>query len=677
MQHADAHAGETTNGGEAFPRPRLEVVPGRRGLPTGGTLDMLVTVSVDFPAAEVDRKPLNVALVVDRSGSMSGAPLAAAKQAAEVAVGMLMPGDRVAVVAYETGVDVVVPATVIGARDDLRRIVGPIRAIRSGGTTALFAGWAEGLSQVLSDADEGVAPGTSDEALQRIVLLTDGMANVGPSSLAEIGPDVAEAARLGVSTTTLGFGVSYDEDLLRGMADAGLGEYVYIEDASQLVSVFERELAGLSALRGRNVRLRVGGAEARLALVGRAMVPGMGSGPGSVAPPDQGELALPDLVAGLPRELLVRARFDADGAVAVSGGAPKLVLAWDDVLTGEHDEQTRALDLPWVDATTFARLPEDDRVVAMVHAARLAAIKERAAEAARRRDFQEARSVMGLAKGVLARMPAGAERERQTSEIHTLEQQLQDREFEKLSHMSAQFNRSWRASAEPKKLAAMAAAESDWRAQKAALAGQPFAGDAGQATGTAGVRRRRGGERPVAHEVVWTRRDGAPMQVQVVVGDITTQAVDAIVNSSNRGLFGTSGVDGAIHRRGGPQLTEATRSIGGIDYGQAVFTPGFTLPATFVIHTATPPWGATGDELSTLARCYSEAFDLAGQLGVRSIALPAIGTGAYQYPVAEAARVAVEQAKAWVTGRSDGIELVRFVVMGRDATEAYRNVLGA
>src|SRR5690606_27741027 len=200
------------------------------------------------------------------------------------------------------------------------------------------------------------------------------------------------------------------------------------------------------------------------------------------------------------------------------------------------------------------------------------------------------------------------------------------------------------------------------RAEQKRAGGTPGGTPPGTPAGTPAGPDPMGGPRPTAgrsrvgvapaaaQEVVWARGDGALVRVQLVVGDITEQAVDAIVNSSNRGLFGKAGVDGAIHRRGGPQLTEATRSIGGIDYGQAVFTPGFALPTTYVIHTATPPWGATGDELSTLARCYQEVFDLAGQLGVRSIALPAIGTGTYRYPVAEAARVAVEQAQAWVMG---------------------------
>ena len=142
---------------------------------------------------------------------------------------------------------------------------------------------------------------------------------------------------------------------------------------------------------------------------------------------------------------------------------------------------------------------------------------------------------------------------------------------------------------------------------------------------------------------------------------ITDQGVDAIVNSSNRGLFGASGVDGAIHRRAGPALKAATQAVAPINFGEAVFTSGYDLPAQYVIHTATPPWGATGKELQLLAQCYEAALALADRLGVKSIALPAIGTGAYGYPAVEATRAAATVVNTWLTSRGS-FETVRFVV---------------
>ena len=161
----------------------------------------------------------------------------------------------------------------------------------------------------------------------------------------------------------------------------------------------------------------------------------------------------------------------------------------------------------------------------------------------------------------------------------------------------------------------------------------------------------------------------------MVVGDVTRQAVDAIVNPTNRGLFGTAGVDGAVHRRGGPELTAACRELGGIDYGQAVVTPGFRLPAARVIHTTTPPWkGGAADELATLEAAYAACFDVARRLRLRSLALPAIGTGAYGYPPDAATEVAVRVAVRELL-RSPTLELVRFVAFDRDMAARYERAV--
>jgi O-acetyl-ADP-ribose deacetylase len=170
------------------------------------------------------------------------------------------------------------------------------------------------------------------------------------------------------------------------------------------------------------------------------------------------------------------------------------------------------------------------------------------------------------------------------------------------------------------------------------------------------------------------RGDGNAAAIQIAIGDLTGEAVDAIVNSSNRGLFGTTGVDGAIHRRGGRRLTDATRAIGGIDYGEAVFTLGFDLPATYVIHTATTPWDASGQAVATLRRCYEATLSVVERLAIKSLAIPAIGTGAYGYPLDEAAGVAVSTIVPWLRGRGRA-DVVRFVVGDRATAAAYRRHL--
>ena len=138
------------------------------------------------------------------------------------------------------------------------------------------------------------------------------------------------------------------------------------------------------------------------------------------------------------------------------------------------------------------------------------------------------------------------------------------------------------------------------------------------------------------------------MKLEFLRGDITTLAVDAIVNAANCSLLGGGGVDGAIHRAAGPELLAACRPFGGCRTGEAVITPGFRLPCRFVIHTPGPVWhGGNRGEAELLGACYRNSLRLAAKNGCASIAFPAISTGVYRYPKREAAQIAVETVRAW------------------------------
>ncbi len=164
------------------------------------------------------------------------------------------------------------------------------------------------------------------------------------------------------------------------------------------------------------------------------------------------------------------------------------------------------------------------------------------------------------------------------------------------------------------------------------------------------------------------------MRLQIVVGDITVQRTDAIVNAANSTLLGGGGVDGAIHRAAGPQLIECCRLIGGCDVGDAKVTPGFRLEARWIIHTVGPRWRGGGHgEPEQLASCYRSSLARADEVGARSVAFPAIATGIYGYPVPDAAAVAV----GVVRRRAADVESVVFVCFDEQNRAAYAAAMGA
>jgi O-acetyl-ADP-ribose deacetylase (regulator of RNase III) len=165
-------------------------------------------------------------------------------------------------------------------------------------------------------------------------------------------------------------------------------------------------------------------------------------------------------------------------------------------------------------------------------------------------------------------------------------------------------------------------------------------------------------------------------RMHIIVGDITKERVDAVVNAANTSLLGGGGVDGAIHRAAGPELVHACRLLHGCRTGEAKTTPGFNLPAHFVIHTVGPVWrdGSHG-EPELLASAYRNSLREAVRVGAKSVAFPAISTGVYRFPKEEAAAVAVATVREFLEQHPE-IEEVRFVCFSEESAEAHRKALG-
>ncbi len=170
-------------------------------------------------------------------------------------------------------------------------------------------------------------------------------------------------------------------------------------------------------------------------------------------------------------------------------------------------------------------------------------------------------------------------------------------------------------------------------------------------------------------------------RIRLVQGDITDQDVDAVVNAANSSLMGGGGVDGAIHRRGGPAILDECKRIrreewpGGLPAGKAVITTGGSMKARHVIHTVGPVWsGGWSGEPVALAECYSSSLGIAAQKGLRTVAFPSISTGAYGYPIREASRVALKAVKSYLESEGGPAE-VTFILYTENDFKTYMEAL--
>lgn len=384
-------------------QPVIEVLTSRPAVCSEAPIELDVLIRVTPPPApkNLERPPLNLGLVLDRSGSMQGDKIESAKAAACYAVDQLLPSDRVSVTVYDSGVETIVPST---RAQNKAAILHCIKGVQVGSSTALHAGWMEGGLQVSQHLNP--------THLNRVILLTDGLANVGETNADRIATDVHGLARRGVSTTTMGVGSDYNEDLLEAMARSGDGNYYFIESASQLPHIFAAELQGLAATAGHTVSLGIepqGGVDVVDVLT-------------ELDRNNAGRLQLPNLVSGASLDIVLKVSvplWSGNGAVCL------FRLAWNAPQSKERQVLKTKLSLPSVSLGEWEEMSENTEVKDYVARLEVDRIRQQAIKEMSRGDFEAARgSVAQAQQYASAAMAPSPMQATESRELEILERQL-------------------------------------------------------------------------------------------------------------------------------------------------------------------------------------------------------------------------------------------------------------
>ncbi|MCT0206446.1 VWA domain-containing protein [Synechococcus sp. CS-1332] len=383
-------------------RPTLRFRPLRPAVASDrpSILDLLLTIIPPPAAADATRRerpPLNLALVIDRSGSMSGTKLSFARKAARFLAGELTGRDRLAIVSFDDEVNMVVPSMPV---TDPQPFIAAINTIHSGGCTALFDGWRAGATQVAEHLDPG--------AMNRVLLLSDGQANEGLTNLEQIAAKVAGLTQRGISTSAFGLGDDFDEDLMGAMAAAGDGTLAHIETPSQLADLYASELQGLASTFGRRVSLGVRSKN------GAEMVDLLND----LKPTAAGNHQLPYLRVG--QELNVGLQLELPAWIP-NQEILSVRLAWEAPGSGDRRSLIEHLQLPVMESEELKQLEPDDAVAEQL--ALLRANRERRQVIADldRGDVISASASLGKLFGDLSAMPATP---RLTRELDLLSEKL-------------------------------------------------------------------------------------------------------------------------------------------------------------------------------------------------------------------------------------------------------------
>ena len=292
------------------PDVTLRVTPERDYVYRLGPREVIVQVEIEGRKSEdVHRAPMNLAVVLDRSGSMEGAKIEKARQAAAMAVDKLGDDDIFSLVTYDNETDLLIPPDRVGGRDHREELKARIHRIQPGGSTALHAGVVLGAKQVRRFFDK--------ERVNRVILLSDGLANVGPSHTSDLASLGRELRGDGIAVSTVGLGDDYNEDLMTALAEASNGNYYYVKDAEKLPGIFAQELGAARSLLARSIVIRIDAPEGvRLKeIIGR---------PDIECHDRVVEIKMPELFGSEKRRFLVRCVAEGKNAAAIEAAAVEL-----------------------------------------------------------------------------------------------------------------------------------------------------------------------------------------------------------------------------------------------------------------------------------------------------------------------------------------------------------------
>lgn len=395
--------------------PQIELIPLQAAVSSQSStvLEVLVRILPAEVTIDFQRPTLNLGLVIDRSGSMaSSRKIDYARQAASYAVQQLLATDRVSVTIFDDEIETIVPSQLAANKAD---IIRKIDSLEPRNTTNLHEGWVEGGQQVRKHLNP--------EWLNRVILLSDGLANQGQTNPDLIATDVQNLARQGISTSTMGLGDDFNEDLMEAMANSGDGNYYYIESPKQLPDIFQTELQGLMATTGNTVSLGIepqAGVEVKEVL-------------NNLETNSKGRFKLPNLVAGNPIEVVVRLEVPPmEGETILC----YFRLAWNDPKQSDRQKMRVALQLPVATDAKLAELPANSEVLQVAMQLQMANAKQEIVQHIDAGDYAAAKETLRSAKEQLVASPQLDMLEQELDEVKQLEKSFADGEIKRSRKMS-------------------------------------------------------------------------------------------------------------------------------------------------------------------------------------------------------------------------------------------------